>query len=433
MAAEGKPRLFRRRLRSRIIVSLTAFGVGLTALFAIATFFLRANIENQLVDSWLANEAANFVQFKRENPSPEAQFQFSRQIEILVRSPRTLANLPYEWQGLETGVYNFSEVRQGERVNYKLAVHRSSDIISFLRYDYTQENLSERNLLLALLGAILVFSVFALLLGIWSSSRVMQPVADLVTRLKTFSGGGQPEALAPHFADDEVGQLAAAFDDYSSKLTDLVRRDREFNADVSHELRTPLAVIRGATELMLTQPEMNDKSKLRLGRIERAVAQCSDLIDALLTLSRSERGHGAADLRKIVEQLVETQRLAMRNKPVTLELEDGPEVVIDAPESVVSVALNNLIGNAVKYTNEGAVKVRVLRDRVEIIDNGPGIDAEDARQLFERGFRGKSSQGSKGAGIGLAIVSRLCELYGWEVSLTPHPEGGAMATLKLIR
>ncbi|MBD8524221.1 sensor histidine kinase [Pseudomarimonas arenosa] len=433
MAAEAKTRLFRRRLRSRIIASLAAFGVGLTSLFAIATFFLRGNIENQLVDSWLANEAANFVEFKRENPSPEAQYQFSRQILIWVRSPRTIANMPYEWQKLETGVYDFSEENEGERLNYKLAVHRANDIISFLRYDYTQETLSERNLLLSLLGAILVFSVLAVLLGIWSSSRVMQPVADLVTRLKSFAGGGQPEALAPYFADDEVGQLAAAFDDYSAKLTELVKRDREFNADVSHELRTPLAVIRGATELMQAQPDLNDKSALRLARIERAVAQCSDLIDALLTLSRSERGHGAADLRKIVEQLIDTHRLALRNKPVTLQLEDGPHVVIDAPESVVSVALNNLVGNAVKYTSEGAVRVRVLRDRVEIIDNGPGIDPEDARQLFERGFRGKSSLGSKGAGIGLAIVTRLCDLYGWEVSLAPNPEGGAIATLRLLR
>lgn len=433
MAAEGKTRLFRRRLRSRIIVSLTAFGVGLTALFAIATFILRGNIENQLVDSWLANEAANFVEFKREHPSPEANYQFSRQILIWATSPRKIASLPYEWQKLETGVYDFSEASEGERVHYKLAVHRADDIISFLRYDYTQERLSEQNLLIALLVAITVFSVLALLLGIWSSSRVMQPVADLVERLRSFAGSSQPEALAPHFADDEVGQLAAAFDDYSSRLTELVRRDREFNADVSHELRTPLAVIRGATELLQAQPDLNDKSSLRLARIERAVAQCSDLIDALLTLSRSERGHGAADLRRIIEQLIETQRLAMRNKPVTLELEAGATVVIDAPESVVSVALNNLIGNAVKYTNEGAVKVRVLRDRVEIIDNGPGIDPEDARQLFQRGFRGKSSQGSKGAGIGLAIVSRLCELYGWEVGLAPNPDGGAIATLRLLR
>ena len=432
----GKGRLYRRRLRARIIVSFVLLGTGLTAAFALATMLLRANIENNLVDSWLASEALNFVEFKRENPQPDAPFQFGRQIELFAVRPNRLANLPFSWQKLDTGVYDLDEVdADGVLRHYKLAVHRGEDIVSFLRYDYSQEQLSQRNLVFALLGTLVAFSFLAFLLGLWASRRVMQPVSDLATRLQRFSQGGQPEPLAPHFADDEVGQLAAALDDYAERLTALVRRDREFNADVSHELRTPLAVIRGATELLQAQPNLDDKAATRLKRIERAVAQCTDLIEALLTLSRSERGHGAADLRRIVAQIVEAQRLSLRGKSVELIVEDGPQVVIDAPESVLSVALGNLIGNAVKYTTQGEVTIRIQREAVSIADSGPGIDAEDAGKLFERGVRGRGSQGSKGAGIGLAIVSRLCELYGWEARLAPRGDGGsgAVATLRFSR
>src|SRR5690606_34716544 len=119
----------------------------------------------------------------------------------------------------------------------------------------------------------------------------------------------------------------------------------------------------------------------------------------------------------IVAQIVVAQRLSLRGKSVELIVEDGPQVVIDAPESVLSVALGNLIGNAVKYTTQGEVTIRIQREAVSIADSGPGIDAEDAGKLFERGVRGRGSEGSKGAGIGLAIVSRLCELYGWEARL----------------
>jgi hypothetical protein len=74
-----------------------------------------------------------------------------------------------------------------------------------------------------------------------------------------------------------VGELAKALDDYASRMTEVVQRDREFNADVSHELRTPLAVIRGATELLLsTRP--GRKNRQRLLRIQRAEMQCTDLI-----------------------------------------------------------------------------------------------------------------------------------------------------------
>ncbi len=423
---------YRRRLRSRIIISFALLGFVLTALFAAATLWLRSVTENDLIDGWLQNEAANFVEFKRRNPSPAAQFSFSRQIEFWVFRPHS-PNIPLEWRELASGVYEIEdrEAGSGELRHYKLAVHQASDIVSYLRYDFSQEELSAQQLQFALLAAVAAFSLLALLLGAWFSTRVMRPVSDLATRLRSFSGGSiQPEPLAPHFANDEVGQLAAALDDYSDRLTDLVRRDREFNADVSHELRTPLAVIRGAAELLLAQPGLNDKTLGRLRRIERAVQQCTDLTNALLMLSRGERQHGATDLHRVVEQIVESNRTALANKPIELIVDGASGVLIDAPEPVVAVALSNLIGNACKYTAEGEVRVSVHDDRVEIRDSGPGIAAEDAGRLFERGYRGKSAEGSRGAGIGLAIVGRLCELYGWDASLAPRPEGGAIAVLR---
>jgi signal transduction histidine kinase len=258
----------------------------------------------------------------------------------------------------------------------------------------------------------------------------MSPVAELARRLREYGGDAQPEPLAPKFADDEVGQLAAALDDYADRLTNMVRRDREFNADVSHELRTPLAVIRGATELLLGQPDLADKAKQRLKRIERAAQQCADLTSALLMLSRNERGSGPTDARRVAEQVAESNRVAMASKPVELHVEGAAEALVDAPESVVAVAIGNLVGNACKYTSEGEVRVRVEPHAVVIEDTGPGISVEEAERLFERGYRGSSAGSSKGAGIGLAIVQRLCELYGWRVTLAPREPRGARATLE---
>ncbi|MGH8025892.1 MAG: sensor histidine kinase, partial [Pseudoxanthomonas sp.] len=260
--------------------------------------------------------------------------------------------------------------------------------------------------------------------------RVMSPVSELASRLRSYRGSSNPKPLATHFPEDEVGELAKALDDYAARLTEVVQRDREFNADVSHELRTPLAVIRGATELLLARPGLDEKVEQRLYRIQRAEQQCTDLIGSLLLLSRNERGQGNTLVARVTEQLLDAHRAQLGSKPLTLRMEGESGLTVDAPESAVSVALGNLIGNAVKYTLEGDVVVRLMADSVEVIDSGPGLSPEDAARLFERGYRGTHAGHSQGGGIGLSIVSRLCELYGWQVGVRPGETRGVIATLK---
>ena len=87
------------------------------------------------------------------------------------------------------------------------------------------------------------------------------------------------------------------------------------------------------------------------------------------------------------------------------------------------------LGNAVKYTQSGDVVVRVGEGAVEVVDSGPGLSAEDAARLFERGYRGTHAGHSQGGGIGLSIVRRLCALYGWDVRVRPGETQGVVATL----
>ena len=230
-----------------------------------------------------------------------------------------------------------------------------------------------------------------------------------------------------------MGELALALDEYANRLTAMVERDREFNSDVSHELRTPLAVIASTTELLQGSPDLTDKLRERLKRIERASRQATELIEALLLLSRAERRGPTrgetTEVGKVAADVIESQRPQMRGKPLTIDLTVNELVSINAPASVLSVALTNLIGNAIKYTLEGSVLVEVGKGRIEVIDTGPGIKPEDAERLFQRGVRGEGAGGS-GAGLGLAIVRRLCDLYGWNVSMRPRSDAnGAIACI----
>ncbi|MBB5883633.1 sensor histidine kinase [Xanthomonas sp. LMG 8992] len=423
---------YRRRLRSRIILSFVLLGFGLTALFAFATNWARARVENQLVEDVMNRnlEASwrSYVASGGRNLAIPVQ-----QMKGFVYRPDKLDGLRRdfpEWERLSDGIHMMSGTdADGKPFAYKVGVRKTPDAWFFMAYDLTQTMQGEVQLKRTLILSVLVFSALSLVIGWWSASRVMRPVSDLAARLRAYRGSSDPKPLAPHFPDDEVGQLAEALDDYSARLTEVVQRDREFNADVSHELRTPLAVIRGATELLLTRPNLDEKVLQRLQRIQRAEQQCSDLIGSLLLLSRNERGQGHSNVAKVAEQLIESHRAQLGGKPLQLLLEGERNLTIDAPEAALSVALGNLIGNAVKYTQEGQVVVRVLSDAVQVIDSGPGLSEEDAAKLFQRGYRGTHAGHSQGGGIGLSIVSRLCDLYGWQVNVRPGATKGVVATL----
>jgi signal transduction histidine kinase len=422
------PKRHRKRLRTRIILSVLSIGTLLSVLFAAFALIVRSNLEEGIVDRTLQEEIQSFA--KDFEPNKAWNYQL---IRGRVVSDEKYGNIPKNWQGLEPGVHRITELSAGKDRSYKLAVHHENGVWFFLRYEFTAEGRSRQLVTYSIIFSVLAFAGLAYILGLYSASRVMSPVAELLDRLTKLSSKGRVEQLAPHFADDEVGQLAQALDDYSHKLTELVERDREFNSDVSHELRTPLAVISSTTELMLNMPNLPEKVRERLSRIERAGRQSTELITALLHLSRAERqapNDGEyTSVHAMLPAVVDSNRHHLIGKPVSVEVNCDQHLDVPAPESVISVVLGNLIGNAFKYTREGQVRIWVHTDRVTVEDSGPGIPEAEREHVFDRHFRGSTGGGS-GAGLGLSIVLRLCALYGWTVELVPRQPHGIKAVLK---
>ena len=422
----------RRRLRTRIIVTFMLLGTGLTVLFAFATNRVRDRVENQLVEDMLNKNIDAYADSFYRNPENVSVPVQQMRGRVVARENFEALRLDQpDWYRLGDGIHPIvGKNEDGSPFSYRLAVRKTPDEWFFLAYDTTDAIRGQEQFKRAIWGSVLLFSLLSLVLGWWSASRVMAPVSELARRLRRSGTSSDPEALAPFFPEDEVGELAKALDDYAGRLTEVVQRDREFNADVSHELRTPLAVIRGAAELMLARADLDERMRTRLQRIKRAEQQCTDLISALLLLSRNERAVGQCDVAKVAQQLLESHRAQLGGKPLQLLQEGEASVILDAPESALAVARGNLIGNAVKYTKSGDVVVRVHPGSVEVVDSGPGLSAEDAAKLFQRGYRGTHAGHSQGGGIGLSIVRRLCDLYGWDVHVRPGEPQGVVAILR---
>lgn len=418
---------YRRRLRLRIIVSFLIFGTVLSGLFAVSALLMRDYLEDRLIGARLTDELNEFVTQFREQPALN-RWEFSG-VRGYLFSKRKFDNVPPEWAKLNEGVHDITEGEQ----SYKIAVRKDPKLWAFLVYSISRPPQAQYLIIAFFLVAVLIFSVLSLLLGIWSSRRVMSPVSDLAERIGDLSREQRHEPLAQHYADDEVGRLAAALDEYAERLKAVVQRDREFNADVSHELRTPLTVIQSAAELLLAQPNLSGKTRTRLKRIERAARQSAELTTALLHLVREQKAEPAAgetcNVKAIVEQVVDSHRPQLGSKPVEVRVRALEPLYVEAPEASLSVAIGNLVGNAFKYTAKGSVTITLLGDRVVIEDTGSGIETEDLPNVFERHFRGGGAMG-KGSGLGLAIVQRLCQLYGWEVAVSPRHGGGTSVEMR---
>jgi signal transduction histidine kinase len=420
----------RRRLRSRIIFSFLLFGTVLSGLFAISTLFLQSTLEDELIGSTLKQELDDYLVQLRRDPTLVEPFH-TRIQGFVTRPGDPNHSVTAQIRALEPGVHEV-ETSAGY---FKAAVRKDDDLWAFLIYDITENQRLTRGLVWSLVAAVLVFSLLSLALGMWSASTVMKPVTDLAERLGQLGEETPTPDLAKWFPDDEVGQVAAALDAYAERVHHLVERDREFNADVSHELRTPLAVISGATELLLAQKELPDKTRNRLLRIARAAQQSTDITTALLHLVRAEEGvskdSAAHDVCAIVDKLVHLYEPLLDNKPLELKIIGQDKVNVIAPESVITVTVSNLIGNAIRYTPSGEVVCTIGNGRILVEDTGPGIPEAELSRVMERHFRGEGVTG-KGSGLGLAIVQRLCDLYGWSIRFENRQRGGLRAELRFF-
>ncbi len=402
------------------------FGTILSVLFAASALALQEYITDQLISRTLRDELNQYVVQLRANPTQVEPF-YSR-IQGYVTRPNQADIVPEAFRELTTGVHKVDSATG----MYRAAIRKDEDYWVFLTYDVTANRSITNRLIAALVGTVLAFSVLSLAFGFWSAGRVMQPVRDLAERVRRLIATSKPETLSGYFADDEVGQLAEALDTYAAQLRERVERDHAFNADVSHELRTPLTVITGATELLLNMQGLPAKAQERLFRIARAARQSTDITTALLHLARAERGvtedSNARDLSSIVANVIELYEPLIGDKDLTIEGDLENRVNVIAPESVIAVTVGNLLGNAIRYSPSGVIRVNVRPGAIIIQDQGPGIDEQDLPRIFDRHYRGKES-GGKGAGLGLAIVKRLCELYGWQVRFQNAREGGLRAEI----
>jgi signal transduction histidine kinase len=237
---------------------------------------------------------------------------------------------------------------------------------------------------------------------------------------------------------DALGRLAA-------RVNQFLERERNFTRDASHELRSPLTVIRLAADMLLSEQELGRPARNSVLRIKRAVNDMEELTDAFLLLAReSEKGLavGPVCVNDVVAEETERARLLARERPVTVRVVEECRMTVVSSDKALSVLLGNLLRNAVHYTERGEVVARIGQGFVEIADSGPGIPSDQVDKVFSPFFRGAESPAAAGAvgaapgrsrgghGVGLTIVKRFSDRFGWPVRIESRPGAGTRVVVE---
>jgi two-component system OmpR family sensor kinase len=291
--------------------------------------------------------------------------------------------------------------------------------------------------------------VAATALGWWLVRVGLHPLAEVEATADAIAEGDLDRRVPGDDAKTEVGRLALAFNTMVGRIQEaFTARDatearlRQFVADASHELRTPVAAVSAYAELFERGANVrpDDLGRVMTG-IRAETARMGELVEDLLLLARLDEGRpldrGAVELVTIAAQAIDASRAVGPDWSMQLEAAHPVEVMGDATR--LRQVFDNLLGNVRSHTPPGTeTEVRVSEDGAEVVievaDNGPGLDDEQAGRVFERFYRVDSSRSREygGAGLGLAIVAAIVGAHGGTVGVSPsfeHP--GAVFTVRL--
>lgn len=235
-------------------------------------------------------------------------------------------------------------------------------------------------------------------------------------------------------ADAEVAVLIDALEHFAGRLTAAVERERTFARDAGHELRTPLAVFKGSLDLLDRDGGRPVRELEALARMRRTADEMESLLETLLLLARKESAVGGDErvpLRAVLLDEIDAVGEMARQRGNRICVHGDHEVTVQAPATVLRIVVSNLLRNAVAYTENGEISIKLSANGMCFEDNGIGMSRHELANMFEPFYRAEASRGArKGHGLGLSIVRRLARRYDWTLKVHSQPGQGTTVELR---
>ncbi|MGB3343628.1 MAG: HAMP domain-containing sensor histidine kinase [Aequorivita sp.] len=308
-------------------------------------------------------------------------------------------------------------------------------------------SLESSKMVLLSLRNVLIISYLFLLVGLYFMSRYLAgqgivPVKVITETTRRITKNNLNERVVLPQNKDELYELSSGINQLLQRIENAIERERQFTSDASHELRTPLATLKGTLEVLIRKPrersEYEDKIKFSLTEIDRMTAT----LEQLLLLARLDANSNTVDqslvsLPTLIDEILSRNKKRISEKNLAIDFHKGTALECVVPQYYSNLILDNIIGNAIKYSKENkTLHITITKTDSKIVckvqDEGIGIKKEDLNNLFNHFFRSDAlnHRSIPGNGLGLSIAKKAADAINAEIHVESEFGLGTTFTIK---
>lgn len=320
----------------------------------------------------------------------------------------------------------------------------SSCMIMFLTNLGTLPTHIEKSAVLTFLNVIFLSYLLCVIDNVWRKLTIEQPIKDILKATKKMTEGDFSVRIAHRHGLKRTNELDAIIENFNvmaQELQGIETLRTDFVSNVSHEIKTPLSVIQNYAHV-LQDKNLSEEKRIEYSKtIEESTKRLNNLITNILRLNKLENQQiypkkMCYDLGNQLCECILGFEAVWEMKNLNMEIDIEENIQIHADQELMSIVWNNLISNAIKFTpEEGEVWIRLKQEQgwaiVEVKDTGCGIKSEDGYRIFEKFYQSDQSHAMQGNGLGLALVKRVIDITGGEISVESKLGKGSTFTVRI--
>ena len=310
------------------------------------------------------------------------------------------------------------------------------DFVVITRESKQEFNEQMQSLLQILISVSLVGLIFIYLFSNFLGVIAYEPITKIIEQIKERDAKNFTEPLKLNKSYTEIEDLIKTYNHFIDRMAQTFNVQKNFIDYVSHELRTPITALLGTLEVTNHKKRTLEEYESVIVQLKQYTNDLQETLDQMMLLSGAKTSFEFSQIRidEVVWQVIENAILYHQARiNVDLQVENNQLLTIQGNEKLLEVALNNLVSNAIKYSNNQPILVQFLeinhRLQIHISDLGIGILETDIKQIKQNFFRGKNTQDFQGKGIGLSMANIIFTLHQIDIEIVPNKPKGTIVKL----